>query len=181
MLFCENQGSEAVDGAGSNSFTPCASSLIVLNAVMQNQTVFKDIRSFLKLKDLCKQLSQRQELGPPQPAAESDVRLNSTAPPKCWIFSMAEQDDANNNIEEATRDDLTDFAVDPLDNLIGFFSVVGTKPALPPDGSLSAMSSGVANPQRSSGVASALCKRSSDLKPSASTVKKSTAKKPNNH
>ena len=89
MLFCENQ-----DNEGGMNFTPSASSLVVLNVVMQNEQVFKDIRTFNSFKKHCTALKNEQETAP-RPAdghaSEHDRRQSPPrTPPKCWVYSLSE-------------------------------------------------------------------------------------------
>ena len=55
-MFCENQ-----DNEGAINFTPTSGSLIVLNATMQNQIIFKDIQSFNRFKTHCNKLKSIEE------------------------------------------------------------------------------------------------------------------------
>ena len=59
MLFCENQ-----DNENGINFTPNAASLIVLNVVMQNQFIFKDIKAFNSFKKHCNALKSDIEMAP---------------------------------------------------------------------------------------------------------------------
>ena len=83
----------------------------------------------------------------------------------------------------AKLNDLETHMVDPLDYLIGFFSVVGRK-SHQAEGSQSIISQGAAGSAnaRSSGVTSVLCVRSGDLAklPTSSTSKRTVSKKVTN-
>jgi hypothetical protein len=87
-------------------------------------------------------------------------------------------------LERAKIYDLESSLVDPLDNLIGFYSVVGKKPS---DGVASIVSQGVAGiasataNSRTSGVTSALCVRSSELTKNTAAKKTVTKKISNAH
>ena len=95
LLFCENQ-----DNEGGMNFTPSASSLVVLNVVMQNQHVFKDARSFNSFKKHCNALKADLEAAP-RPAEFNEGARQArglTPPPKCWVYSLNNQD-SNKHIE----------------------------------------------------------------------------------
>lgn len=52
-----------------------------------------------------------------------------SSPPKCWVYSLLDGGELSQ--QELSRVKLTDLdsqMVDPLDNLIGFYSVVGAQP-----------------------------------------------------
>ena len=49
------------------------------------------------------------------------------SPPKCWIYGLTQQSDVNQDLERAKIYDLETCLVDPLEYLIGFYSVVGKK------------------------------------------------------
>jgi hypothetical protein len=76
------------------NFTPSASSLIVLNVVMQNQHIFKEVRSFNSFKKHCTALKSDLETAPKpadSPSNEGERRENvPTYPPKCWVYSLTQ-------------------------------------------------------------------------------------------
>lgn len=161
------------------NFTPSASSLIVLNIVMQNKHVFKDARSFNSFKKHCNALKADLEAAP-RPASD---RRSSPAPPKCWFYSLKLSESMNRSIEQAKVNDLEEQMVDPLENLIGFYSVVGRSRSgqqYDEERSPSVVSQGAAGSSnaRSQGVTSALCVRTSDLSKNA-IIGTSTSKKNN--
>ena len=116
------------------NFTPGASSLIVLNVVMQNQRIFRDVTTFNSFKRHCNALKNDLEKAP-KPA---DSRINSRerskgsfASPKCWIYSLSGgANSVDQDLARAKLFDLEESMVDPLDNLVGFYSVVGRKQPL---------------------------------------------------
>ena len=166
LLFCENQ-----DNEGGMNFTPSASSLIVLNVVMQNQHIFKDARSFNSFKKHCSVLKADLESAPRPADNEGSRQRAPTPPPKCWVYSLLKQQNSqqeanvNQNIEQAKLNDLDSQMVDPLDNLIGFYCVVGCKSVVAGERSSSVISQGVAGSTnaRAQGVTSALCVRTNEL------------------
>ena len=46
-------------------------------------------------------------------------------PPKCWIYSTQDQEEAKS--KRSKLHDLSVFEVDPLETVIGFYSVVGRR------------------------------------------------------
>ena len=56
---------------------------------------------------------------------EPDEKTYKQMPPKCWIYSIEDQGEAKST--RSKLHDLSAFEVDPLDSVIGFYSVVGRK------------------------------------------------------
>ena len=107
LLFCENQDNEA----GMN-FTPCANSLIVLNVVMQNQRIFKDVRSFNAFKKHCNALKADLEAAPkpadPRLSNDTSPEQRVNQPPKCWIYSFSDD-------QMVSREELAQFKLNDLE------------------------------------------------------------------
>lgn len=112
------------------NFTPSACSLIVLNVVMQNQHIFKDARNFNQFKKHCSALKANLESAPKPANAINEANVECTPPPKGWIYCLSDSANLNTDLEQAKLNDLDSLMVDPLENLIGFYAVVGRKPTV---------------------------------------------------
>ena len=63
----------------------------------------------------------------------TEMQLSSRAPPtqQCWVYSLSDEVSSNQDMETAKVYDLESQQVDPLESLIGFYSVVGRKSMQP--------------------------------------------------
>ena len=90
--------------------------------------MFKDINSFHRFKKYCQRLKSEEECAP-KPAVvdslEPDEKAYKQMPPKCWIYNIHDQEEAKSR--RSKLHDLSVFEVDPLETVIGFYSVVGRR------------------------------------------------------